>query len=79
MGLAGKRIVLAASNSESSEFMRSTWWQMLLATLPTRYVRYLSKISVEKEKDSCIGDEKSTRCQAMAFVISSKESGTDFQ
>ena len=49
MGLAGKKIVLAASNSESSEFMRSTWRQMLLATLPTRYVRYLSKISVENE------------------------------
>lgn len=35
----GKKIVLAASNSESSEYLRSTWRQMLLATLPSRYVR----------------------------------------
>lgn len=40
MSLRGRRIVLAASDSESNEFMRSTWRQMLLATLPARYARY---------------------------------------
>lgn len=33
----GKLIVLAASTSESTEYQRSTWRQMLLATLPARY------------------------------------------
>lgn len=37
MSSNGKRIVLAASSSESSEYLRSTWRQMLLATLPARY------------------------------------------
>jgi hypothetical protein len=37
----GKKIVLAASDSESSEYLRSQWRQMLLATLPARYARYL--------------------------------------
>jgi radical SAM superfamily enzyme YgiQ (UPF0313 family) len=36
----GKKIVLAASISESSEYLRSTWRQMLLATLPARYARF---------------------------------------
>ncbi|HVE59808.1 MAG TPA: radical SAM protein [Pyrinomonadaceae bacterium] len=36
----GKKIVLAASTSESSEYMRSTWRQMLLGTLPSRYTRF---------------------------------------
>ncbi len=35
----GKRIVLCASDSESSEYLKSTWRQMLLATLPARYAR----------------------------------------
>jgi radical SAM superfamily enzyme YgiQ (UPF0313 family) len=39
MASKGKRIVLAASSSESSEYLRSTWRQMLLATLPSRYMR----------------------------------------
>src|SRR5215467_14672889 len=39
MASEGKKIVLAASNSESSEYLRSTWRQMLLATLPSRYMR----------------------------------------
>ena len=38
MASKGKRIVLAASNSESSEYLRSTWRQMLLGTLPSRYL-----------------------------------------
>jgi len=33
----GRKIVLAASSSESSEHMHSAWKQMLLATLPSRY------------------------------------------
>ena len=37
----GRKIVLAASDSESSEYMRSTWRQMLLAALPMRYARYI--------------------------------------
>lgn len=41
MGSPGRKIVLAASDSESSEYMRSTWRQMLLACLPQRYARYL--------------------------------------
>jgi radical SAM superfamily enzyme YgiQ (UPF0313 family) len=40
MTASGKKIVLAASNSESSEYLQSTWRQMLLATLPNRYARY---------------------------------------
>lgn len=41
MGTGGKRIVLAASDSESSEYLRSTWRQMLLATLPAKYARIM--------------------------------------
>jgi radical SAM superfamily enzyme YgiQ (UPF0313 family) len=41
MGFAGKKIVLAASDSESNEYLNSTWRQMLLATLPARYAKYL--------------------------------------
>ena len=39
MGVCGKKIVLAASNSESSEYEQKAWSQMLLATLPARYTR----------------------------------------
>src|ERR1035438_8050726 len=39
--IAGKKIVLAASDSESTEYMRSVWRQMLLAALPMRYARYI--------------------------------------
>ncbi len=39
--MSGKKIVLAASDSESSEYLRSTWRQMLLATLPARYARIM--------------------------------------
>ncbi len=45
----GARIVLAASDSESSEYLRSTWRQMLLACLPAKYGRYLSDISCKNE------------------------------
>jgi len=41
MTVAGRKIVLAASDSESSEYLRSTWRQMLLATLPARYAKYM--------------------------------------
>ena len=37
MSVQGKRIVLAASNSESNEYLQSQWRQMLLATLPNKY------------------------------------------
>jgi len=53
MNPRGKKIVLAASNSESSEYQRSTWRQMLLGTLPSRYTRfpyYMADISWENEK-----------------------------
>jgi radical SAM superfamily enzyme YgiQ (UPF0313 family) len=39
--LRGKRIVLAASTSESTEYRRSTWRQMLLATLPQQYAKWM--------------------------------------
>jgi radical SAM superfamily enzyme YgiQ (UPF0313 family) len=39
--MSGKRIILMASDSESSEYRRSNWRQMLLATLPARYARYI--------------------------------------
>jgi radical SAM superfamily enzyme YgiQ (UPF0313 family) len=39
--VSGKLIVLAASTSESTEYQRSTWRQMLLATLPARYARVM--------------------------------------
>lgn len=38
----GRKIVLAASRSESSEYLRSTWRQMLLATLPSNYLRLVN-------------------------------------
>jgi radical SAM superfamily enzyme YgiQ (UPF0313 family) len=38
--MSGKKIVLAASDSESNEYQRSTWRQMLLATLPMKYAKY---------------------------------------
>ena len=41
MGLSGKKIVLTASDSESNEYLRSQWRQMLLATLPAQYARYI--------------------------------------
>lgn len=41
MSVKGKKIVLAASDSESNEYLRSTWRQMLLATLPARYAKYV--------------------------------------
>jgi hypothetical protein len=48
--LPGKKIVLAASDSESSEYMRSTWRQMLLATLPAKYAKALgTDISLRNE------------------------------
>ncbi len=37
----GKLIVLAASTSESTEYQHSTWRQMLLATLPQKYARWM--------------------------------------
>jgi radical SAM superfamily enzyme YgiQ (UPF0313 family) len=40
MSNRGKKIVLAASTSESSEYLRSTWRQMLLGTLPARYSKF---------------------------------------
>ncbi len=40
MNNRGKKIVLAASTSESSEYLSSTWRQMLLGTLPSRYSRF---------------------------------------
>lgn len=47
--MSGTRIVLAASPSESCEYQRSTWRQMLLATLPARYARWISDVSVGNE------------------------------
>lgn len=41
MSSEGKLIVLAASTSESTEYQRSTWRQMLLATLPAKYARVM--------------------------------------
>lgn len=40
MSNRGKKIVLAASTSESSEYLNSTWRQMLLGTLPSKYTRF---------------------------------------
>jgi radical SAM superfamily enzyme YgiQ (UPF0313 family) len=53
MSNRGRKIVLAASTSESSEYLRSTWRQMLLGTLPARYSRfpyYLIDISWKNDK-----------------------------
>jgi radical SAM superfamily enzyme YgiQ (UPF0313 family) len=47
--MSGKRIILAASDSESSEYMKSTWRQMLLATLPAKFGHFISKVSVKNE------------------------------
>ena len=40
MSNRGKKIVLAASTSESSEYMNSAWRQMLLGTLPAKYSKF---------------------------------------
>ncbi len=45
----GKKIVLAASNSESNEFMQSSWRQMLLATLPQKYAHLFTGWSLQNE------------------------------
>ena len=46
----GRKIVLAASRSESSEYMRSTWRQMLLATLPAKYAKAMgTDVSLDTE------------------------------
>ena len=53
MSNRGKKIVLAASTSESSEYLRSTWRQMLLGTLPAKYSGfpyYMIDISWKNEK-----------------------------
>ncbi len=49
MSYHGKKIVLAASNSESNEFMQSSWRQMLLATLPQKYAKLFTGWSLENE------------------------------
>jgi radical SAM superfamily enzyme YgiQ (UPF0313 family) len=41
MSSTERKVVLAASTSESCEYLRSTWRQMLLATLPASYARLL--------------------------------------
>jgi len=47
---AGKKIVLAATDSESSEYMKSTWRQMLLATLPAKYAGWMgTDVSLNNE------------------------------
>lgn len=48
----GRKIVLAASSSEASEYQTSTWRQMLLGTLPAHYARfpfYMIDVSWENE------------------------------
>jgi radical SAM superfamily enzyme YgiQ (UPF0313 family) len=37
---SGRKIVLAASTSESSEYQTSTWRQMLLGTLPAKFTKF---------------------------------------
>lgn len=50
MSQLGKKIVLAASDSESSEYLKSTWRQMLLATLPAKYARVMgTDVSIQNE------------------------------
>ncbi|HRR56720.1 MAG TPA: radical SAM protein [Acidobacteriota bacterium] len=46
----GRPIVLAATRSESTEYLKSAWRQMLLATIPHRYARLIgSDWSLETE------------------------------
>jgi len=45
----GRKIVLAASDSESTEHLHSAYRQMLLATLPMRYARYIGDWSIRNE------------------------------
>src|SRR6185436_1958557 len=52
MNPRGYKIVLAASDSESSEYRKSAWRQMLLAALPARYAKYMSDISSKTEVTS---------------------------
>ncbi len=56
--MGGKKIVLAASDSESSEYLRSTWRQMLLATLPARYARYMGTDWSIKNQTTADGQAK---------------------
>lgn len=39
--MGGKRIVLVASDTESTEYQRNTWRQMIMATVPARYAGVL--------------------------------------
>src|SRR4029079_10695022 len=49
MNPKGYKIVLVASDSESSEYQKSAWRQMLLACLPARFAKHLSDISSATE------------------------------
>lgn len=49
MSVPGKKIVLAASNSESNEFQQSSWRQMLLATLPEKHAHIFTGWSLSNE------------------------------
>ncbi|GAB4246734.1 MAG: radical SAM protein [Acidobacteriota bacterium] len=42
MASEGRPIVLVATRSESTEYLRSAWRQMLLATIPERYARLIT-------------------------------------
>jgi len=50
MSHPGRKIVLVATDSESSEYLKSTWRQMLLATLPAKFAGTLgTDISIQNE------------------------------
>lgn len=66
MSLRGRLIVLAASDSESSEYLRSTWRQMLLATLPAKYARF---IGPEWSISNAVAPDSQARCVPQGLRI----------
>lgn len=58
MATGGKKIVLAASDSESNEYLQSPWRQMLLAALPDRYARYMNVPATIKNEVAPDGQAK---------------------
>lgn len=55
---SGKKIVLAASTSESTEFRRSAWRQMLLAALPQQYAKWMPADGAEAVETNPDGTAK---------------------
>ena len=72
----GKLIVLAASTSESTEYQHSTWRQMLLATLPQKYARWMGTDWSAEVETNTDGSAKSRRCSGIVFDCVRRQGNT---